>query len=55
MGLKMAESIIEARNQSPFTSKEDVSSRTKISSKILTNMEVLDIVGHLADDGQMKL
>lgn len=55
MGLKMAESIVEARQQKLFTSKEDLLSRTKISSKILTTMEELNITSNLAVDGQASL
>lgn len=55
MGLKMAESIVEARNQSHFVSKDDLLTRTKISSKILTTMEELNITSDLAVDGQTTL
>jgi DNA polymerase-3 subunit alpha (Gram-positive type) len=55
MGLKMAQSIIEARNEAPFNSKEDLSSRTKVSSKILSIMEELNIISNLKDDGQTSL
>jgi DNA polymerase-3 subunit alpha (Gram-positive type) len=55
MGLKMAQSIVEARKENSFASKEDLLNRTKISSKILTTMEELNIVSGLVDDGQMSL
>jgi DNA polymerase-3 subunit alpha (Gram-positive type) len=55
MGLKMAQSIVEARNLSQFVSKDDLLSRTKISTKILSTMDELNITSNLANDGQTSL
>jgi DNA polymerase-3 subunit alpha (Gram-positive type) len=55
MGLKMAQSIVDARHQKHFGSKDDLLTRTKISSKILSIMEELNITSDLALDGQTTL
>lgn len=55
LGEAVANSIIEARNQKPFTSKEDLKSRTKITNTHFKIFSELNIINHLDDDDQLTL
>lgn len=55
LGSAVANSIIEARNIKPFTSKEDLKSRTKITNTHFKIMDELKIISHLEDDDQLTL
>lgn len=55
LGLKVAESIVSAREEMPFKSKDDVMERTQISKTLYTKFEMLDAFGELPDNSQMNL
>jgi DNA polymerase-3 subunit alpha (Gram-positive type) len=55
MGTIVAESIITARALAPFSSKEDLRNRTKISISNIKTMDALDITNKLEEDNQMSL
>ena len=55
LGLKVAESIINAREEQPFKSKDDVKERTSLSKTLFTKLEMLDVFDHLPDNSQMNL
>lgn len=55
LGEAVANSIIEARNERAFTSKEDVKSRTKITNTHFKILDELNIISHLDDDDQLSL
>jgi len=55
LGLKVAESIVAAREETPFKSKDDVMERTQISKTLFTKFEMLDAFGSLPDNSQMNL
>jgi DNA polymerase-3 subunit alpha (Gram-positive type) len=50
-----AQSIVTARNQAPFASKQDLLERTKISTTILDYFEKLGITNNLNEDDQLRL
>ncbi|OAV63309.1 DNA polymerase III polC-type [Bacteroidales bacterium Barb4] len=51
----MAQSIVDARNERPFISIEDLSNRTKISKAILALFDRLGITDDLEQDNQLSL
>jgi DNA polymerase-3 subunit alpha (Gram-positive type) len=55
MGEIMAKSIVEARTITPFTSKEDLKNRTKVSVGHLETMNKMGITDKLEDDNQMTM
>jgi DNA polymerase-3 subunit alpha (Gram-positive type) len=55
MGAIVAESIVNARALSPFTSKEDLKNRTKVSVGHLDTMNKMNITNKLEEDNQMNL
>jgi DNA polymerase-3 subunit alpha (Gram-positive type) len=55
LGYKVAESIINARNETPFKSKDDVKERTSLSKTLFTKLEMLDVFDDLPDNSQMNL
>lgn len=55
LGYKVAKSIVVAREESAFKSKDDVMSRTNVSKSLSTKFEMLDAYGDLPDNSQMKL
>jgi DNA polymerase-3 subunit alpha (Gram-positive type) len=55
LGLKVAESIVEARNEEPFKSKDDIKERTSLSKTLFTKLEMLDVFEDLPDNSQMNL
>ena len=50
LGETVAHSIVEARKQSPFTSKKDFEMRTSINKKQYANLIKLEAFGDLVDD-----
>ena len=55
LGLKVANSIVEARSDEEFKSKSDIKERTSISKSLFTKLEMLDVFDGLPDDSQMNL
>ncbi|MBN2605269.1 MAG: PolC-type DNA polymerase III [Bacilli bacterium] len=55
LGLKVAQSIVDARLESEFKSKDDVKERTSISKTLFTKFEMLDVFKDLPDNSQMNL
>lgn len=55
LGDSVANSIVEARNNKPFISKEDLQNRTKITTTHFKILSELGVVDHLDDDDQMTL
>ncbi|WP_412032170.1 PolC-type DNA polymerase III [Malacoplasma muris] len=55
LGESVAKSIVEARNQQPFTSKEDLLNRTKITKTHFKKFTDLGVISHLEEDSQMTL
>ncbi len=55
LGLKVADSIVLARQEEPFKSKDDVQSRTSLSKTLFTKLEMLNVFDHLPDNSQMNL
>ncbi|MBU1020113.1 MAG: PolC-type DNA polymerase III [Firmicutes bacterium] len=55
LGLKVAQSIVDARQESEFKSKDDVKERTSISKTLFTKFEMLDVFKDLPDNSQMNL
>lgn len=55
LGEATAISIVEARKESPFTSKRDVMRRTKLNATLFARMEELGVFGNLPEDDQLGL
>lgn len=55
LGQAVANSIVEARKEKPFVSKEDISKRTKITKTHFKFLQDLGIISHLDDDDQLSL
>ncbi|MBQ1477152.1 MAG: PolC-type DNA polymerase III, partial [Erysipelotrichaceae bacterium] len=55
LGDNVAVSIVEARNERPFLSKEDLVARTQISQTLLKKMESLGVLKDLDDSNQISL
>ncbi|MGX9358176.1 PolC-type DNA polymerase III [Mycoplasma sp. 128] len=55
LGESVAESIINARNQNPFLSVEDLQERTQINSRILENLKSLNILDKLDENNNISL
>ncbi len=55
LGNTVAKSIAEARAAAPFTSKEDLKRRAKVSTTLVETMESLGILKGLPDEEQMNL
>lgn len=55
LGMKVAESIINARNEKAFTSREDIKARTGLSTTLFDKLDALDAFGDLPESGQMNL
>jgi len=55
LGLKVAESIVRAREEGPFKSKDDIKERTSLSKTLFTKMEMLDVFEGMPDNSQMNL
>jgi DNA polymerase-3 subunit alpha (Gram-positive type) len=55
LGYKVAESIIQAREEQPFKSKDDIKERTSLSKTLFTKLDMLDVFEGLPDNSQMNL
>ncbi|PAT01174.1 hypothetical protein CI105_07980 [Candidatus Izimaplasma bacterium ZiA1] len=55
LGLKVANSIVEARKEKDFTSKDDVKDRTSLSTTLFTKLEMLNVFDSLPDNSQMSI
>jgi DNA polymerase-3 subunit alpha (Gram-positive type) len=55
LGASAALSVIEARKNKPFISKQDVKERTKLSSTLMDRLDELGAFPGLMDDSQMSL
>ncbi len=55
LGRKVADSIVGARDEKLFTSREDVKNRTALSTTLFNKLEALDAFGNLPDTSQMNL
>lgn len=55
LGYKVAASIVEARKETPFKSKDDIQTRTSLSKTLFTKLEMLNCFDHLPDNSQMNL
>ena len=54
-GEKAAEVLIEARNEKPFTSKEDLQKRGKVSAATIKALEKIHALDNLKDDDNISL
>jgi DNA polymerase-3 subunit alpha (Gram-positive type) len=55
LGLKVANSIVEARLEMPFKSKDDIKERTSLSKTLFNRLEMLDVFEGIPDNSQMNL
>jgi len=55
LGINVAQSIIEARNQKPFISKQDVRNRTKLSKTLFEKLEELGAFEGMIEEDQISL
>ncbi len=55
LGLKVANSIVDARNKSEFKSKDDVKERTGASKTLFNKLDMLDVFKDLPDNSQLNL
>jgi len=55
LGLKVAESIVQARSDGEFKSKDDIKERTSLSQTLFKKLDMLGCFDHLPDNAQMNL
>ena len=55
LGLKVANSIVDARNEAEFKSKDDVKERTGASKTLFNKLDMLDAFKDLPDNSQLNL
>ena len=55
LGANVARSIVKAREENPFLSKEDIIKRTDLSSTMLKKLESLGAVEGFSETNQMSL
>lgn len=55
LGANVANSIIEARKNKPFMSKEDLSKRTSLSKTLMERLSDLGVLNHLTESNQISL
>ncbi|MFA5006066.1 MAG: PolC-type DNA polymerase III [Candidatus Izemoplasmatales bacterium] len=55
LGMNVASSILEARKDKPFVSKQDVRTRTKLSKTLFDRLEDLGVFKDMVEDVQMSL
>jgi len=55
LGLKVAESVIQARKDGEFKSKDDVKERTSLSQTLFKKLDMLGCFDHLPDNAQLNL
>ncbi len=55
LGMNVAETIIQARQEREFISKQDVKNRTKLSSTLFTRLEELGVFDGMIEKNQLSL
>ena len=55
MGDKAAESLMKAASAAPFTSKDDLKNRGKISKTIIDDMDEMGLLGDIPESDQISL
>ncbi len=55
LGLKVAETVVAAREEEPFKSKDDIKDRTSLSKTLFTKLEMLDVFEGMPDNSQVSL
>jgi DNA polymerase-3 subunit alpha (Gram-positive type) len=55
LGIQAGESVVEARKNGAFISKEDLSDRTKLSETNIKDLAELGALGDLGETNQMSL
>ncbi|TVP94757.1 MAG: PolC-type DNA polymerase III [Acholeplasmatales bacterium] len=55
LGLKVAQSLVDARDDKAFSSRDDVKMRTSLSSTLFDKLDALGAFGELPESGQMSL
>ncbi len=55
LGLKVAESVVNARKEGPFKSKDDIKERTSLSKTLFNKLDMLDVFEDMPDNSQMNL
>lgn len=55
LGANVGRSIVKARNERPFLSKEDLINRTQLSSSLLKTMDSMGVTEGLDEENQMTL
>ncbi len=55
LGLNVARSIIDAKTERPFISKQDLLTRTQISSTLLKKLEDMNVLDELQNENQLQL
>lgn len=55
LGEQVAKEIVEARNEAPFSSKEDLRKRGKVSQSIIDTMDEMGILKGLPEEEQLNL
>lgn len=55
LGANVAKSIVEARQQGEFLSKEDLLNRTQLSQTLMRKLEVLGTLEGMQEENQLSL
>lgn len=55
LGANVAESVVKAREEAPFLSKEDLLNRTQLSQTLVKKLEQLGALDGMQDENQMSL
>ena len=55
LGANVGRSVVEARNQRPFLSKEDVLKRTQLSKTLVEKLDQMGAMEGLDEENQMTL
>ena len=55
LGANVAEQIVQAREEAPFLSKEDLQKRGKASKSIIEYLDAHQVLSHLPDEDQLSL
>lgn len=55
LGIEVAESIVEARNERPFSSISDLQNRTKLTITLIEKLKKMHVLDNLVIDDQLRL
>lgn len=55
LGATAAETIVKAREESPFLSKEDILNRSNVTKTVMEFLDAQGVVSHLPDENQLSL